>query len=160
MNRLYWYPDRKGVEMPRRTEPKEKREPGGMPILPGEYKLIMEYDIHKDSTQLTVKSDPRLDQEAFDTKSKYAAMSDFNKSIEGSTKAYNNLKEAKKSMSLYSKLIEVQADSTKKKMKKRHKEIAAEIDSLKNLYLLDETDKPEYRDSEHTLMNQIWTASR
>jgi len=160
MNRLSWYPETKGVNMPRRTAPKKNREPGGMPILPGTYKLVFEYDVYKDSVDLEIALDPRIDENKVDTKAKYTAMSSFNQTVKATTTAFNNLKDAKKSMDLYNKIIEVQPDSSQKEIKKLHKSIGAEIDSLMNIYMLPKPDKPEYRSNDHTLMNQLWTARR
>lgn len=160
MNRIAWRPDAKGVEFPRREEAKEKREPGGMPIIPGTYKVVFEYGEHKDSTELNVELDPRMDSALIDRKAKYTAMKAFNEKVEKVTEAFDNLKEAKKSTKLYGQLIELQEDSTKKDLKKLNKEIVSEIDSLMNLYMLPKPDKPEYRDDSHTLMTKMWNARR
>ena len=56
MNRISWNPDAKGVDFPRRETPKEKSEPGGMPLLPGTYKMVFELGDHKDSTCLLYTS--------------------------------------------------------------------------------------------------------
>ena len=159
-NRVTWNPDTKGISYPSRNEPKEKREPGGMPILPGEYKMVFEYDVHKDSTNLTVAMDPRIDPSIINTEAKYAAMSDYNKSIEAATQSYDNLKKAKKSLSLYKKIIEVQEDSISKDYNEKHKAIAGQIDSIMNLYMLPPPEKPQYQDDSHTLMTKIWGGRR
>ncbi len=159
-NRIGWSPSTKGVDFPRRSEPKEKSEPGGMPILPGTYKIVMELGDHKDSTQLEVLLDPRIDNRKINTKAKYDAMKEFNATITATKKAYDNLKEAEKSMSLYKKIIELQEDTIKEEHLEYHKEVKKQIDSLKNLYWLPESKKTEYRDDSHTLMSKMWNARR
>jgi len=153
MNRISWRPDAKGVDFPIREIPKEKSEPGGMPILPGTYKMVFVYGEHKDSTELTVAHDPRIAKDKFDTDAKRSAMANYNETVEQVTKAYNNLKEAKKSMELYSKIIEVQPDTVKKTYKKLNKKMAAQLDSLMNLYMLPKPKKTEYRDDSHTFVD-------
>ena len=160
INRFNWSPNAKGVDYPRRKDPKEKSEPGGMPILPGTYKIVLKYKSAKDSTQLQVELDPRQDHSQYDVPAKSAAMNQFNETVTGVTTAYNNLKEAKKSMKLYKQLIQVQEDTIKKEYMKLHKEIGSEIDSLMNLYMLPEADKPGYRDDSHTLNTKLRNARR
>ena len=160
MNRLSWRPEAKGVDFPRRNEPKEKREPGGSMILPGDYKMVFEYGDHKDSTTLTVMLDPREDQSIYDPVAKRAAIKQFYSKVEKVTEAYNNLREAKKSMTLYDKIIEVQEDTVKKEFKSLTKEISGELDSLMNLYMLPESDKPEYRYDDETVNNYLQNARR
>lgn len=160
MNRIGWRPETRGVTYPSKTEPKEKSEPGGMPILPGDYKIVFNYNDLKDSTMLTVALDPRISSDMYDTQAKYDAMKNFNNGVEKITTAFNNLKEAKKSMKLYKEIIDVQPDSTKEEYSKMHKEISGDIDSLMNLYMLPEAKKTEYRDSSKTLMSQVRNARR
>ncbi len=160
MNRVRWSPDSKGVAFPRKEEAKEKAEPGGMPIIPGTYKLVMEYGKHKDSTELLVELDPRVDKSSYNPQAKYDAMKSFNNSVEKVTTAYDNLKEAKKSLGLYEKIIDVQPDTTKKEYTKLTKEVNGQIDSLMNLYMLPKPKKTQYEDDSETLMTQLWNARR
>ncbi len=62
INRMSWYLDRKGYRFPgppRRSRPGQQRGGGGY-VLPGTYKLVMQYGKKKDSTTIVVKGDPRL----------------------------------------------------------------------------------------------------
>jgi photosystem II stability/assembly factor-like uncharacterized protein len=159
-NRVSWNPDTKGIDYPSRQDRKEKREPGGMPILPGEYKMVFEYGEHKDSTMLTVALDPRIDSDIIDTRAKYDAMKEYNTSVTAATEAFDNLKKAKKSLSLYKKIIDVQEDTITEVYNKKHKAISSKIDSIMNLYMLPEPSKPQYEDSSHTLMDKIYKGRR
>lgn len=155
LNRIQWRPNARGVEYPRRNEPKEKSEPGGVPLLPGNYKAIFTYGPYKDSTVLRVKLDPRIDQTIVNTQAKVEAMKDYNDYVEAATHAYNNLRDARKSMKLYKEIIDVQEDSIQKDIKSLHKEIGETIDSLMQLYFLPESQKPQYRDDSHTLSSSL-----
>ncbi|MBK6931418.1 MAG: hypothetical protein IPH12_11330 [Saprospirales bacterium] len=60
---INWRLDTRGVEYPSNREPdKDQLEPGGGPtVLPGDYKVVVRYGIHADSTVLTVIDDPRME---------------------------------------------------------------------------------------------------
>jgi len=59
-NKNSWGFEEKGYRMPGSPKPKPgAAEPGGQKVVPGRYKLVMEQGVHKDSTWITVKDDPR-----------------------------------------------------------------------------------------------------
>ena len=60
-NRQYWGMEEKGVRIPGTPKPLPgAAEPGGMPVFPGTYKLVINYARSSDSTFVTVKDDPRF----------------------------------------------------------------------------------------------------
>ena len=60
-NRAYWGTEEKGFRQPGSAKPQPGApEPGGLPVLPGTYKLVITYARASDSTFVTVKDDPRL----------------------------------------------------------------------------------------------------
>lgn len=60
-NRQYWGTEEKGFRQPGSAKPQPGApEPGGFPVLPGTYKLVVTYARASDSTMITVKDDPRL----------------------------------------------------------------------------------------------------
>jgi hypothetical protein len=60
-NRSIWRMDERGYRFPGSPKPKPgDPEPGGQLVLPGTYKLVMEFQQAKDSTMITIKDDPRL----------------------------------------------------------------------------------------------------
>lgn len=159
-NRISWRPDQKGVHFPSKSERKEDDEPGGVSIVPGDYRVIMSYNGEKDSTTLSILADPRETEIEFDPGLKVKAKKDFNEIIESATKAFDQLKTAQKSQNLYAKIIEVQEDSLKKEMKTLSGKINNQIDSLMNLYMLPKARKTEYRDDSHTLNAKLGLANR
>ena len=61
-NRQYWGMEEKGFRQPGSPKPQfGAQEPGGLPVLPGTYRLVITYARSSDSTFVTVKDDPRLD---------------------------------------------------------------------------------------------------
>lgn len=60
-NRQYWGLEEKGFRQPGSPKPAPNApEPGGLQVLPGTYKLVVNYGRNSDSTFVTVKDDPRL----------------------------------------------------------------------------------------------------
>jgi len=60
-NRQYWGMEEKGIRQPGSPKPKpDAPEPGGLQVLPGTYKLVIDYAGAADSTFVTIKDDPRL----------------------------------------------------------------------------------------------------
>ena len=60
-NRRYWGFEGAGRRMPGSPRPKAgAAEPGGLPVMPGRYKVVMEHGGSSDSTWVTVKDDPRI----------------------------------------------------------------------------------------------------
>ncbi len=61
LHRTYWRLNEKGTYSPSRKPVKTNREPGGVTVLPGDYKLVMHFQDQKDSTQIKVAYDPRIE---------------------------------------------------------------------------------------------------
>jgi photosystem II stability/assembly factor-like uncharacterized protein len=60
-NRQYWGMEEKGFRQPGSTKPLPNApEPGGFAVLPGRYKLVMNFARQTDSVFVTVNDDPRL----------------------------------------------------------------------------------------------------
>ena len=60
-NRNNWTLEKKGIRMP--GSPRQRgrsAEPGGRPVIPGVYKIVLSLDKATDSVMVTVKPDPRL----------------------------------------------------------------------------------------------------
>ena len=120
VQRMYWHMDEKGVRRPARKEPKKNAsEPGGVDVLPGSYKIVMAYDGKKDSTNIKVIYDPRIDMPMSTLKAKYDAF----KIIEGQTEVAAN------AMSALRKSDQI-IDDILKQLKGREGE---DYDSLKKL---------------------------
>ena len=61
LQRLYWNLDEKGVFSPSRNKVTTKIEPSGVKVIPGNYKLVLHFQGQKDSTQIKVAFDPRIE---------------------------------------------------------------------------------------------------
>ena len=120
LHRTYWRLGEKGVRGPsRKIVKKNAPEPRGITVLPGDYKIVMQYKKSKDSTIVTVAYDPRVDMPQNVLKSKY----DVLKKLEGKTglagKAVEQLKASKKTATAYKKQLKAKKDEQYKRHHKR-----------------------------------------
>ncbi len=115
---IYWGLDTKGVDFPSREEPdKDQLEPGGGPqVLPGQYKVIVEFRNGVDSTVLTVLDDPRLNIPVAVRQAEADAARKFYVTVEKAKKAYDRLTEAEKMIKNVENTFVNVPDSTKKEV--------------------------------------------
>jgi len=135
LNKVIWGLDRKGVATPSRRERDEDWEPGGVPVLPGKYKVVLIDGKHRDSATVQVKLDPRLDHNLNDLMAMEKVIDGFNKKVAASSKAFDQLTAAKKSITLANNLMVNQPDSVKREIKELGDQQSTKIDSLMNLFL-------------------------
>jgi len=135
-NQVNWYLDQKGVRGPSRSEGGRwaDREPGGVNVVPGKYKVIIEQGDAKDSSFVHVKADPRVMVRPGGFAQLAETQKDFNKKIDAVRKSFDQLKDAKKSVGLVNKLMTHQPDTIKTEIKELGKDQMAQIDSLMNLF--------------------------
>ena len=76
LHRTYWGFEEKGVGYVGREPRRRPRryEPGGVDVLPGTYQLLMTYGDQSATTQITVKSDPRIEFDLEAQKAQYEAI--------------------------------------------------------------------------------------
>ena len=64
-NKKYWRMDATGVRYPGSAKPKPgDDEPGGDPVTPGKYKIVIDVNKQLDSNYITIKADPRKNDNA------------------------------------------------------------------------------------------------
>jgi len=131
LHRMYWRMDEAGQGGPTRRLIKEDAdERGGVDVLPGKYKLVMHYGVHKDSTMIEVKFDPRLEYNSGDLKERY----DFLKSIENmqatAFKASQRIVNAKKTVDHYMKWMKEKDNTAFKDDIKASKKIKDTLEVL------------------------------
>ena len=135
IHKTRWFMAEKGVDRPSRTIRKNSREPRGVTVKPGTYKVVMSFGDQTSETNITVKDDPRINVSSSNTNEVYTTL----KALEGMQKtaaeAVKQLVESKNVASDYSKTL---AKLDKKKYKdqiKASKEISKKIDSLIAVYI-------------------------
>ncbi len=95
INRIYWNLDEKGVQKISRKPSKSKKEPAGVKVLPGTYKLVLNYKELKDSTEVEVKYDPRVPVSDESLRQQYKLLKEIESKYDLAYRAVERLKESK-----------------------------------------------------------------
>ncbi len=142
-SKIGWGMDTKGVLFPRKGDPSpDQEEPGGGPqVLPGDYWVKVKYLQWTDSMLVQVLDDPRLHISSADRNAKNAALREVYQVVERSTKAYNRLKEAEKTLSLVESQFVNVPDSTKKEALKLGAALKDSIANLKDQFFQHKEEK-------------------
>jgi len=94
-NRQYWGMEEKGFRQPGSPKlPSTAQEPGGLPVFPGTYKLVITYAGASDSTLVTVKDDPRLGNRNEIRSAQRALYERLRKSVDRLTEGMDRLTES------------------------------------------------------------------
>ncbi|MBK8700139.1 MAG: hypothetical protein IPN29_11650 [Saprospiraceae bacterium] len=137
-----WSMDQDGIRGPsRRDLEKDADPPGGVPVLPGSYKVVITYKGSKDSATIEVKPDPRLEFTAEEYQRKQASIVEFSKVQKRGAEAFEQLKDFRKQMKSVDALKVLQPDSIGEKIDKLHKPLKSKIDSLEAIIILPEDTK-------------------
>ncbi|TNE68084.1 MAG: hypothetical protein EP344_01670 [Bacteroidetes bacterium] len=131
---VYWGLDTRGVEYPSNRKPdRDQMEPGRGPrVLPGKYKVMVQYHGKTDSVEVTVIDDPRLDLSIADREANAAAVRAFYPVIERSKAGYDRMLEAEKTIKLVESQFVHVPDSIKKEVLKLGKTLLDSIGVLKD----------------------------
>ena len=158
--RWYWNMDEKGVSRPRRKASKSKREPSGVQVKPGKYRLILSFNGQQSEQSIEVKSDPRLVIDPNSIEEVYKASKKMEGYMATASKAVKQLVESKQTLSDYKKLFKNKKSDEIKTLLKEIKSEEKAIDSLIALYIGKE-DKRQgiVRNPESNVMTRIRTAS-
>ncbi|WP_228851117.1 WD40/YVTN/BNR-like repeat-containing protein [Aegicerativicinus sediminis] len=137
-----WGLDEKGVEGPsRRNFNRGNREPRGLTVLPGTYKVQLNFGEYKSETKIQVEADPRIKPSMANLKEVYNAGKKLEKLMEATGKAVKQLNENKSAANNFKKLLEEKDKKLYESQIKASKEIVKEIDSLVAIYLGKEDDR-------------------
>ena len=155
-HRIYWEMDEKGPDRPARKISKNKKEPGGLTVKPGLYKVKMHYAGLSDSTTVEVKTDPRLQV----SNTTLTEVYELGKQVEAYTQtvadAVKQLVESKTIANKYQKELKTLDKEKYKAQIKASKEITKAIDSVVALYLGKEDKRQGItRNPEITVMQRI-----
>lgn len=132
VNRIYWGLRRKGVRYPnspKSTKP-DAREPGGPPVLPGEYTIRLSHGKDSTSQIVNVILDPRV---GINTRNLERLQPIYERQMEitaSVTKAMDRIRESKKIIESINKMLDAKKNKSHKALKKNGKSMT---DSLKVL---------------------------
>jgi hypothetical protein len=94
LHRTFWYMDEKGVDRMSRRDRRSNREPGGVTVLPGTYKVRFTLGDQKDSTNIKVVYDPRIEMSETAIRAQYATLKSMEAKYALGVKAVDRLKES------------------------------------------------------------------
>ena len=148
VNRIIWGLDRKGYRFPGtpRRKPGSPERGGGGYVLPGEYKLVLSWQGHKDSTMLTVKTDPRLDIDVEAVKANRAMLEPVLKKMEILAEAMQRIKECKTTMQEVNKMVPKKKNEKIKNLKKVSKVTTDSLKAISSILFPKENVQGIYRD--------------
>ncbi|MCK5572943.1 MAG: hypothetical protein KAJ12_09295, partial [Bacteroidetes bacterium] len=137
INRFTWGINRWGPRFPSQEKPKpDTPERSGPLVLPGKYVVRLTMDEHRDSAEVDVKLDPRIQISESDLKDYYAYLDTFIESIGIATEAADRLREANKTIGQFNALLAGQESDTVKELQKTGKTLQDSITAL--LHLINE----------------------
>ncbi|WP_299055518.1 hypothetical protein [uncultured Polaribacter sp.] len=161
VHKTTWYLREKGVERASRTIRKSTREPSGVEVKPGVYRLKMSYGDQVAEQTIKVDFDPRLKISQAAINQKYNAgklLEGYQKEI---TEIIKKLVENKESAVRIKEQIKDEKDKTYTDAIKASNKIVKEIDSIINIYM-GSIDKRQgiTRNTKPTVNSRLYTAKR
>ena len=136
LNRVTWYLNENGIRFPSNRDPKPDADPpGGLDVLPGDYKIVVTHGEAKDSTTIKVHANPHRPVTIEGLKRKYAQQRNYYDKIETATADFNRLKKAKKTIKLVNEAMVHAPDSTKKMIKELGKSMTDSLTNLMAIYM-------------------------
>ncbi len=130
VNRMYWYLDEKGVDRPSRREPRGNREPGGVDVLPGNYKLKLIFGDEADSAMISVRFDPRVKMSDNTLAAKRSMQKRIEESQATAADAMKRLRESKDIVEKYMKEMKEKDKEGFKELLESSKAVKDSIESL------------------------------
>jgi photosystem II stability/assembly factor-like uncharacterized protein len=131
----------------------------GGQLLPGRYKVVVRFMGDADSAFINVKTDPRVNISMADLQAKDAARKDLQALTQKATEAFNQLKEAAKTVDLANTALVNAPDSTKKDIEKSGKALKERISTIQKMFM-EPTDLKGINRTPNTLMSDIFKAQQ
>jgi photosystem II stability/assembly factor-like uncharacterized protein len=130
-----WFMDEKGVARASRRIRKQTREPRGVGVKPGTYKIKATFGDQVSEQNIKVEYDPRLQISQEAILEKYNTAKDLEKHQEVMTNAVKQLVESKNIAENFKKKLSKEDKKKYKTEIKNSKELVKKIDSLLDMYL-------------------------
>lgn len=135
VHKTTWYLREKGVARASRTIRKSTREPGGVSVKPGVYKLKMTFGDAISEQNIKVEFDPRLEISQAAINQKYEASKELEKYQEKIASVVKQLVESKNTATSIKTKLSKENEKKFKESIEKSKEIVKKIDSLIAKYL-------------------------
>lgn len=130
-----WYMDEKGVDRPSRRIRNSRREPSGVDVKPGNYRVVMNYGDQSSETMIPIASDPRINVNTSAANEVYNASKEIEKMRQTAADAVKQLVESKNIADDYKKMLGKLDKEQFKDQIKASKDISETIDELVAIYL-------------------------
>ena len=121
LHRMYWNLDEKGERWLSRQAPRGRFEPGGVNVMPGTYKLRISFGDQKDSTNINVRFDPRMDVSTQVLQARYNMLKEVDKRQSLAANAMDRLRDSKTIVEEYEKRLRDQSADEYKAFKDMNK---------------------------------------
>ncbi|MET1259807.1 hypothetical protein ABV409_10705 [Flagellimonas sp. DF-77] len=159
-HRLYWGLNEKGPDRPARKIRKSTSERGGVTVKPGTYTVKVSFGDTSDSTQVTVKTDPRLNPSISGINEVYTLRKEVEGHIQTAAEAVKQLVQSKDLANKMAKELKALDKDKFEAEIKASKEITKAIDSVVALYIGKEDKRQGItRNPEVTVMQRLNTAN-
>jgi len=135
VHKIYWYLDEKGVVRASRNIKKQKREPSGISVKPGTYRLKMSFGDVVSEQPIIVASDPRLQVSQAAINQKYTASKELESYQKTIGAVVKQLVESKNTANSFKAKLTKEDKKKYKEHLKQTKEVTKKIDDLIALYL-------------------------
>lgn len=159
--RWSWLMKEAGVDRPSRKIKERKKEPGGIAVKPGSYRLEITFLDKTATNTITVESDPRLEVSEKAINDAYNAGKELESMVQTAAEAVKQLVESKQTVKEFQKKMKKEDKDGYKTEIKSSKEIIKKIDSLIAQYIgKDDKRQGITRNPVVTVMQRIGTAYR
>ncbi|TJY36179.1 VPS10 domain-containing protein [Pontimicrobium aquaticum] len=135
VHKWVWYMNEKGGDRPSRSIRPRRGEPSGVRVKPGTYKVVMSFGDQTSETNITVKSDPRLNIDLNSINEVYNTSKEVEKITQVAADAVKQLVESKNIATEYSKMLTKLDKEAHKDNIKASKDIIKSIDDVLEIYL-------------------------
>ena len=139
LNRVQWNMVRNGFRYPvRRDIKKDEDPPGGFPVAPGKYGVIVRFGPWSDSGTAEVLPDPRLpfDREAYEAR--LALFDRHGQTVGKAYRVFEGLKEMKASVQRVNANLKLLPDSVQKDLKDAGKPVLDSVQSMMDAFMTPE----------------------
>ncbi len=134
-NRFYWNLDQKSVQFPSRKEDEnDTTESGGLSVLPDDYWVVVSLGGERDSAQVTVKTDPRIDLDESALRSNFEYKKRLFDKVEILAKAVKQIKRSRKTLDLLKNLIKNEEKDSVKDIRDSIKTISKKLDKFEDRF--------------------------
>jgi len=157
INLTRWGLDTKGVRRPSRKERKKDDDQpgGGMTVATGTYKVVMEFRGEKDSSEVTVHYDPRLEFDAKAHAAQEVLFKRWEAMVSKADQGFEQTKLGLKTIKAVKQSLSNVEDSLKKDVITLADSLRKEIMKIQDLYMHPK-DAKGYLDDNHLLGTYIW----